>query len=59
MYQNINAQIGQFTKYLHLGQVTIDTLIFKLHYVARFVCILLYFLLLNIFCLQRNDLHCV
>ena len=37
MYQNINAQIGQFTKYLHLGQVTIDTLIFKLHYVARSV----------------------
>ena len=33
----ISSQIDQVTAYLHLGEVTIDTPIFKLHYVARSV----------------------
>ena len=37
MYDEIQAQIEQVTAYLHLGEVTIDTPVFKLHYVARSV----------------------
>ena len=35
MYDDIQGQIEKVTAYLHLGEVTIDTPIFKLHYVAR------------------------
>ena len=37
MYDEIQGQIEQVTAYLHLGEVTIDTPVFKLHYVARSV----------------------
>ena len=35
MYDDIQGQIEKVTAYLHLGEVTIDTPVFKLHYVAR------------------------
>ena len=37
MYDQISTQIEQVTAYLHLAEVTIDTPVFKLHYVARSV----------------------
>ena len=37
MYDQISGQIDQVTAYLHLGEVTIDTPVFKLHYVVRSV----------------------
>ena len=37
MYDQISKQIEQVTAYLHLAEVTIDTPVFKLHYVARSV----------------------
>ena len=35
MYDQIKSQIQEVTAYLHLTEVIIDNLIFKLHYVAR------------------------
>ena len=35
MYDQISQQIKAVTDYLHLTEVIIDNLIFKLHYVVR------------------------
>ena len=35
MYDQIRDQIAKVTAYLHLKEVTIDTPIFKLHYIVR------------------------
>ena len=35
-FGKLTEQVSEISKYLHLGDVKIDTIIFKLHYTFRF-----------------------
>ena len=58
MYYELSRQFRQVAQYLHLQEVCIDTLVFKLHYVGSVVLLVVYSLLVTISTYAGDPIDC-
>ena len=58
MYYELSRQFRQVAQYLHLQEVCIDNLVFKLHYVGSVVLFVVYSLLVTISTYAGDPIDC-
>ena len=59
MYYELSRQFRQVAQYLHLQEVCIDNLVFKLHYVGSVVLFVVYSLLVTISTYAGDPIDCL